>query len=99
MNDVTLLVGSLSNDLFRVAQLTQRGSIVGAKRFLLEAKRWAGPLSSEPVARYIARIATEISCDLAEEISMEKAERYLMYGILLQNYSLHMANDAKVVTS
>lgn len=45
-NETKLLVGSLSNDLFRVATLAQRGSL-------------------------------------------EAAERYLMYGVLLQNYTLH----------
>lgn len=38
-----LLVGSLSNDLFRVATLAQRG----ARRFLMEAKRWGGAVTKE----------------------------------------------------
>lgn len=35
MNDTKLLIGSLSNDLFRVASLRQRDSLVAAEKFLL----------------------------------------------------------------
>jgi hypothetical protein len=87
MNDETrLLLGSLSNDLFRVATLAQRGSVTGAGRFLQEAKRWAGPLKSMPVKAYIKKIAAEIEA-ADGEIDMALAEKYLMYGILVQNYA------------
>jgi hypothetical protein len=89
VTNTQLLVGSLSNDLFRVATLTERGSVAGAARFLLEAKRWAGPLSHQPVAAYIVKIAQEIHQQTSQEITLAQAERYLMYSILLQNYSLH----------
>ena len=89
MNDDTrLLVGSLPNDLFRVATLAQRGSMRGASRFLVEAKRWAEPLQKRPRKEYVRRIAAEVEgCDV--EIDLAKAERFLMYGVLLQNYALH----------
>jgi len=35
MNDTKLLVGSLSNDLFRVASLRQRGLIAASEKFWL----------------------------------------------------------------
>lgn len=88
MNDIILLSGSLSNDLIRVATLTQRGSMKGAERFRIEAKRWAGQLCKLQVEPYIRKIATEV--DTSESaLDLELAERYLMYGILLQNYALH----------
>ena len=93
MNDTLMLVGSLSNDLFRVANLTQRGSTVGASRFLMEAKRWAKPLSHKQVDHYIKNIALEVAKDEETKITMERAEKYLMYGILLQNYSLHFREN------
>lgn len=88
MNDTLLLIGSLSNDLLRVANLTQRGSLAGAKRFRQEAKRWAKPLTEKRVKRYIREIAVEVT-QSEEEIDMALAEKYLMFGILLQNYALH----------
>jgi hypothetical protein len=88
MTDTQLLVGSLSNDLFRVASLAQRGSTDAAQRFMKEARRWATPLQSHAVPGYISNIAKKVSTQDGE-ITMEKAERYLMYGVLLQNYCLH----------
>jgi hypothetical protein len=90
MTETKLLVGSLSNDLFRVASLTQRGSTNAALRFTQEAKRWAQPLQDSKVPPYIAKIAEEVSIASESEISLEQAEKYLMYGVLLQNYALHM---------
>ncbi|PWU23250.1 hypothetical protein C5B42_03740 [Candidatus Cerribacteria bacterium 'Amazon FNV 2010 28 9'] len=89
MSETKLLVGSLSNDLFRVANLTQRGSSLAAMRFMIEAQKWAQQLQKENIASYIRDIAREITLCKTTEISLEMAERYLMYGILLQNYSLH----------
>ena len=89
MNETQVLIGSLSNDLFRVATLTQRGSIKGAKRFLEEAKRWGDQLEDKQIKPYIRNIVNEIRLASSHEISLERAEKYLMYGILLQNYSLH----------
>lgn len=89
MSDTIMLIGSLSNDLFRVASLVQRGSQTGAQRFLLEAKRWAEPLKDKDIPFYIIDIANDITIRDEKDISIELAERYLMYGILLQNYALH----------
>lgn len=89
MTDTQLLVGSLSNDLFRVASLTQRGSIKAAARFVLEAKRWAVPLQNSQAKGYIIRIAEDVNRLQPDELTIELAEKCLMYGILLQNYALH----------
>ncbi len=90
MTQTKLLVGSLSNDLFRVAVLTQRGSYPSATRFLHEAKRWSRQLITTDVKPYIIKIATEITNESKERLSLETAEKYLMYGVLLQNYALCM---------
>ncbi|HCC84734.1 MAG TPA: hypothetical protein DEP87_03565 [Candidatus Pacebacteria bacterium] len=90
MTETQLLIGSLSNDLFRVASLTQRGSTKAALKFLQEAKRWSVPLQKQDVAEYIIKIAQDVSaCNPNDDISMADAERYLMNGVLLQNYVLH----------
>jgi hypothetical protein len=83
------LTGALSNDLFRVVSLQQRGSLAAAERFLQEAKRWANPLRQHKVKNYIIDIATDIDMADVQDISLKKTERYLMYAVLLQNYTLH----------
>ena len=89
MNDAQLLIGSLSNDLFRVSILTQRGSIEATTRFLQEAKRWVGPLQLIPIADYIKDIARDIEVTKVGPVSQVQAERFLMYDVLLQNNALH----------
>jgi len=85
----TDLTGALSNDLFRVVSLQQRGSLVASERFLQEAKRWANPLRKHQVKKYITDIATAVDLADAKDLSLGKTERYLMYAVLLQNYTLH----------
>ena len=89
MTDVQLLIGSLSNDLFRVASLTQRGSTKTATRFLHEAKRWSNSIQDHKVPLYVQSIANQVSDYTEELIDIETAEKYLMYAVLLQNYTLH----------
>ncbi len=89
--EIHMLVGSLSNDLFRVASMVGRGSTKGAKRFLQEAKRWADPLKTQNLPQYILMIAKDISARSESDVSQESAEQYLMYGVRLQNYALHMS--------
>ncbi len=87
MNETQMLIGSLSNDLFRVASLTQRGSIKGAMRFFEEAKRWSVQLGDKQVEPYIRNIVNQINLASTHDLSLETAEKCLMYGVLLQNYS------------
>lgn len=90
MNDTKLLIGSLSNDLLRVANMIVRGSDKGAVRFFIEAQKWNTALKNHKLKPYIQNIITDINSESGENIlDMAKAEKYLMYSILLQNYSLH----------
>jgi hypothetical protein len=88
MTETKMLIGSLSNDLLRVANLTYRGSHQAADRFFEEAKKWASQLDNYQLKTYIKKIIKDIQSETS--LSMEKAEKFLMYSILLQNYSLHM---------
>jgi hypothetical protein len=90
MNETTLLIGSLSNDLFRVASLQQRGALQASRRFLQESKRWAQPLSTQKLKPYIQKIIQEVNSLHEDDLSNETAEQCLMYGVLLQNYVLHL---------
>ena len=84
-----MLIGSLSNDLYRVASLAHRGSKKAAIRFLNESKRWVNELSSHKLERYITNIIQDLESDDTTDISEERAEKLLMYSVLLQNYALH----------
>lgn len=88
-----MLAGSLSNDLFRVASLAQRGSNKAASRFLEEAQKWSSVLKKQELPPYILKIVQDVSGRNKDDISLNSAEKYLMYGILLQNYALHLANN------
>ena len=90
MTDTKLLVGSLSNDLFRVASLWQRGSEAAAVRFLTEANNWAEPLAECQEKPYINKIARLVLNLKPQDLNLKLAEDILMYSVLLQNYALHM---------
>lgn len=89
MQSTKLLIGSLSNDLYRVACLTQRGSVKGAEKFWIQAGRWVNELDNATLKPYIKKIILDIKARLnSNSFTMESAEKYLMYSILLQNYAL-----------
>lgn len=90
MTETKMLVGSLSNDLLRIANSTYFGSTATALRFLTEAKRWSQPLKDKKIAKYIQQIALNVSATTTKKISLPQAERFLMYSTLLQNYSLRL---------
>lgn len=87
-----LLIGSLSNDLYRVANLSYRGSTKAAERFFIESKRWTTDLKDVPLKSHAKKIITDLhSLSMDSLTSLETAEKLLMYSVLLQNYSLHLA--------
>jgi len=90
MSKTNLLIGSLSNDLYKVACLTQRGSIKAAEVFWRQSDRWIKDLENAQVEGYIKKIIFDVKSMLNSKLlTIETAERYLMYSILLQNYVLH----------
>lgn len=85
-----MLIGSLSNDLLRVATMIQRGSDKGALRFFTEAKSWNNQLKHKQLKPYIKKLIVDIDTESESGLlTMEKAEKFLLYSVLLQNYSLH----------
>jgi len=95
MNETIQLIGALSNDLFRVATLAQRGSNDSAIRFMQEAQRWSDSLQNKNLPTYITQIVTDVASREPTDISLESAERYLMYGVQLQNFALHNMKSDK----
>jgi len=84
-----MLIGSLSNDLHRVAALAHRGSKKAALRFWQESKKWSEKLLNYDLKDYIKNIILDLESDQDTKLSQAKAEKLLMYSILLQNYALH----------
>jgi len=89
MNDTKMLIGSLSNDLYRVATLAQRGSLENAKRFHKEAQRWIEALEKKKLKVYMKKIILQLKKTDVKKLEQE-ADDYLMYSIMLQNYALHL---------
>ena len=91
MNSTKLLIGSLSNDLYRIACLTQRGSLKAAAQFLKHSQRWVRELKSKKVKNYIKTILIDLDNKKGQQqLNIKQAEKYLTYSILLQNYTLHL---------
>lgn len=95
MSNTKLALGSLSNDLYRVACLTERGSVKGAEKFWIQVGRWIKELDNANLEPYIRTIILDVKSRLnSNSLDMESAERYLMYSILLQNYGMrYKEND------
>ena len=90
MTETKMLIGSLSNDLYRVANMINRKSS-SAETFVHEMFRWVKALDTTSVKPYIQTILSDLkSHEQHPQYSEERAETYLMYSILLQNYSLHI---------
>ncbi len=89
MNKQLLLIGSLSNDLLRVANSIERGSIKSAINFWNQGQVWLNDLIKYPNKSYIKKILMDLKNDNFSATNKIKAEKYLMQSILLQNASLH----------
>lgn len=90
MTETKMLIGSLSNDLSRVATMIYRKSST-AEIFFHEMFRWVKKLDTASLKPYIQGILLDIkSHEQNLQHTQARAETYLMYSILLQNYSLHM---------
>lgn len=90
MTKTKLLIGSLSNDLYRVATLSQRGSHPAASTFFVQAQRWCSELVAHPVSPSTKRIVTAVKNTPKTTFTLAQAEEFLLYSILLQNRALHM---------
>lgn len=90
MTETKMLIGSLSNDLSRTANMMYRKS-PSTETFFHEMFRWLKVIDTGSVKPYIQTILKDLkSHERRPQYTQERAETYLMYSILLQNYSLHM---------
>jgi uncharacterized protein YfaS (alpha-2-macroglobulin family) len=90
MSDNKMLIGSLSNDLNRVANLSYRGSVKAAQNFWLQAQRWIADLQFQKNKPYINNIIASLAQEEFDPTDKAQAEKNLMYSIILQNYTLKL---------
>lgn len=89
MNNQLLLIGSLSNDLLRVANSIERGSVRSAQNFWNQGQLWLKDLLQYQNKPYIQKLLLDLKNDNFSPTDKIKAEKYLMQSILLQNATLH----------
>ena len=89
MNEQLLLIGSLSNDLLRVAKSIERGSIKSAEKFWQQGQIWLKDLIRYNNKPYINKLLLNLQNDHFSPTDKNKAEKYLVQSILLQNAALH----------
>ena len=90
MTENRLLIGSLSNDLNRIANLTYRGNEKAACKFWEEAKKWICDLKNYSNKPYIVKIIADLEQTEFDPQDRAQAEKNLMYSVILQNYTLHI---------
>ena len=90
MTQNKLLIGSLSNDLYRVAALSHCGSLKAANKFYLSAQNWLKGLQTQENKPYIEKIIQNLQKDTFKLGDLEQAEKYLTYSIVLANYSMRI---------
>ncbi len=82
-----LTLGALSNDLYRVAILLNRGSQTGAERFRTESDKRLSEIQTDGLKPYLKKIISQVkSMNRHPDLDPYLADDYLMYSIQLQNY-------------
>ena len=89
MSEQQILLGSLSQDLFRIANFIQTGSIKSAERFWQETKRWITQLKKEDNPAYLDRILTNLDKINFNPTSLEQGEKILTYGVITQSLAIN----------
>ena len=88
MTDTKMLIGSLSNDLYRVATSIKRGSYQTAKVFWQESKKRSNELAKHELKKDVLDIINYLNSTPNLETSTKESEKLLKYSAVLQNYSL-----------
>ncbi len=89
MNEKQVLLGSLSQDLYRVAHCIQTGSTRSAERFWQESARWIQDLKQHDNPSYLDEIFSSLEEISFDPQSIEQGERILTYGVITQSLAVH----------
>ncbi len=91
MNNKVILE-SMASDLKRVALGLQRGSIVMAERFAVEALKRKKEVNLDTIDNYMIKILHDAELALKQRENSRKAEDVLMYSTLIQNFTIKKTN-------
>jgi hypothetical protein len=95
MTKQQILLGSLSQDLFRIANFIHTHSKRSANRFWQEQKRWLKELEKEKLAPYLLKIIHELKALDFDATSLAQGEKLLTYGVIIQSLACHnLVNSA-----
>ncbi len=89
MSEEQILLGSLSQDLFRIANFIASGSVKAAERFWVESRKWLLALEKYEQPDYLAKILQRLRQMEFEVESREQAELILTYGVIIQSLVCH----------
>jgi len=81
-----IILSSLAMDLKRVAIGLDRGSLKMAERFYEEAMKRKQELDLSNLKQYIKNVIFEVERLFKEKDNDKKAEGFLMYSTILQNF-------------
>lgn len=82
-----MLLAALSQDLYRVAESSHRGSQKVAEVFIKEALKTKEEVDIETVKPYVKVLLQKLEDTLYQSDQKQKAEDALMYSTLFQNYA------------
>lgn len=82
-----VIIGALSQDLYRVAMGLHKGSFQMAKRFCEEALKRQEEVDIQTVKPYIKKLLVTLPEILRQEDNKKRAEDALMYSVIFKNYT------------
>ena len=85
MSEKQILLGSLSQDLFRIANFIASGSVKAAERFWDESQKWIKELKKYNHPAYLTKILHKLQKMKLDTKSMEQGELFLTYGVIIQS--------------
>ena len=83
------IISALAMDLKRMALGLHRGSFAMATRFMEEATRRIEEVDKSNLLPYMKNVLVKIQYTLSIQDKDKKAEDFLMYSTILQNYVLN----------
>lgn len=86
-----IILESMSMDLLRVALGLNRGSYKMASRFFKEALKRNSEIDKTTLRPYLTKILNKVTTHDSENMK-ESAEDFLMYSILIKNYTRAFLN-------
>ena len=89
MTKEQVLLASLSQDLFRIANFVYVGAPASAERFWRESQRWLGELEKANLPPALAKIIRRLQATAFDAHCLAQGERLLTYAVITQSLAYH----------